>query len=131
LKRYSGERYLKHYRHEAGVLTTLQARKQKNIVGFYGSFTQNGTFNLILQYADGGNLLDFFQRTARPTDPDSIGQFWKSIFPIFQGLHRLHQTKLADESGEYRGYVCPTLSTCFEDASAESFLAQNPPGPQA
>jgi len=72
-------------------------------VGFYGSFTQNGTFNLLLQFADGGTLLDFYQKAAPPREVGDIRQFWKNIFAVMKGLHRVHQSVLSYEDGEYRG----------------------------
>ncbi|KAK0622341.1 hypothetical protein B0T14DRAFT_426565, partial [Immersiella caudata] len=104
LKTYTESRYRHLYTNEARALTTLQQPKNENIVGYYGSFVQNGTFNLLLQFADGGNLLDYYGNTPPPTDPLDVRRFWTSLFSVFKGLHAVH--RIAPSSGdesEYRG----------------------------
>ena len=91
---------------ESKALTTLQQSGSEHIVGYYGSFIQGGVFNLLLQYADGGNLLDYFAVTGPPKEPEDIQRFWKSFVSITQGLHSVHQLRpmSSDDNGEYRGY---------------------------
>jgi len=60
-------------------------------VKFYGSFRQLGSYCLILEYADGGNLGEFFQGQAPPSTPEDVILFWKSLFQVFIGLERIHQ----------------------------------------
>ncbi|KAK3331440.1 hypothetical protein B0H66DRAFT_467908, partial [Apodospora peruviana] len=109
LKSYNHARDERSFKNEIKALTTLQQsrqsqREQWHIVGYYGSFIQNGTFNLILQFANGGNLLDYYRDFEPPKDPAQIRQFWKNLFKVLKGLHTVHQiTPKTDDSGEYRG----------------------------
>jgi serine/threonine protein kinase len=104
LKAYTDSRYRPLYTNEARALTTLQQPKNENIVGYYGSFVQNGTFNLLLQFADGGNLLDYYGNTPPPTDPADVRRFWRSLFSVFKGLHAVHRIAPSiGDAGEYRG----------------------------
>jgi len=89
---------------ELRTLTILQEQTNEHVLRYYGSFRQSGTFNLLLQYADRGNLLDFFQKTRQPQSINEVCQLWKSIFGILQGVHCLHNRSPDDySSAEYRG----------------------------
>ena len=106
LKQYTGERERKMGHRESKALGTLQERGNNNIVGYYGSFAQNDTFNLLLQYVAGGNLWHYLRRVDPPETRDEIRQFWQSLSTIFKGLHCVHQLILnSDDSSEYQGYV--------------------------
>ncbi|KAM7219499.1 hypothetical protein V8F06_005054 [Rhypophila decipiens] len=108
LKSYHGERYRRLFLNDAKALTTLhQKTGNENIVGYYGSFIQNDKFNLLLQFANAGSLLDYYhnpQLASPPTSQEEIRQFWRSLLSVLKGLHQVHQIKpKSDESGEYRG----------------------------
>lgn len=49
----AGEDY---YNHEVRAFKKLRHRKKpaSNVIGFYGSFVRDGTFNVLLEYADKG-----------------------------------------------------------------------------
>ena len=82
----------------------LQDQKNDNIIKYYGSFSQNGTFNLLLEYADGGDLLAFFKENPPPQTPEDTRLFWTGIFDVLKGLHAVHQlTPDNGEPGQYRG----------------------------
>lgn len=67
------------------------------------SFTQNCTFNLILDLINGGNLLEFLQSNPPPTTAEDIWQFWNSFADVFKGLHCVHQLRLEKNLDEIRG----------------------------
>ncbi|KAF3001704.1 hypothetical protein E8E14_000681 [Neopestalotiopsis sp. 37M] len=91
LKTYTGSSGRKLYDNERKALTALQDQPNDHIVGFYGSFTQGDTYNLVFEYVDGGNLLEFFKSTPPPTSPQDKHDFWTSYKGIFEGAHRIHQ----------------------------------------
>lgn len=104
LKQYTVEEEWRTGHNESKALGTLQERGNDHIVRYYGSFTQNNTFNLLLQFVDGGNLLDFFNSKEPPRESDDIQNFWESLFRIFKGLYCVHKLMLnAGDSSEYRG----------------------------
>ncbi|KAM7185597.1 Protein kinase-like domain containing protein [Naviculisporaceae sp. PSN 640] len=107
LKSYQDERYRRLFLNESKALTTLHHKAgNEHIVGYYGSFIQNGKFNLLLQFANAGSLLEYYRNPAvhPPKDPDAICQFWKSLLGILKGLHQVHQIRPKnDDLGEFRG----------------------------
>ncbi|KAH8894516.1 hypothetical protein GQ53DRAFT_857922 [Thozetella sp. PMI_491] len=92
LKQYKNEQNERLYRNESKALTTLQTRRNENIVGYYGSFIQNGTYNLLLEYANGGNLLEFFSNNPHPETPEDVHLFWNGLFGVLKGLHCVHES---------------------------------------
>lgn len=69
-----------------------QDKPHANIIGYYGSFERNGTFNIILEYADRGTLNDFLQETHEPTNSTGIMTFWTQFLGILHGLAHIHGT---------------------------------------
>ena len=62
-----------------------------NIIHFYGSFIQNGTYNVILDFADGGTLEDYFQKVLPPTSGRDIEHFWASLCGVLKALIHIHE----------------------------------------
>jgi len=62
-------------------------------VKLYGSFRQHGSYCLILEYADGGDLGKYFCNIPAPSTPEDVMLFWKSLFQVFWGLDRIHQLR--------------------------------------
>lgn len=67
-----------------------------HVITFYGSFRQHGNYNLILEYADGGNLADFFRSTEPPRGGD-VARFWRSLSDVHKGLDRVHHVMIAGD----------------------------------
>ena len=61
-----------------------------NIIGFYGSFIREGTYNIILEYADYGTLDDYMQQTQPPSSASDRMTFWERFFDIGHGLVTIH-----------------------------------------
>jgi len=59
-------------------------------VGYYGSFVVKDSFNLILEYADKGDLDSYFRKNKQPTAPRDIFRFWKAFFRLIYGLLKIH-----------------------------------------
>ncbi len=82
-----------------------------NIIEYYGSFVKDGTYNLILEYADRGTLDQYMKITDEPTDIGEIMTFWKNFLPIFHGLSHIHGTRgpspNPDELDSLLGYKNP------------------------
>ncbi|KAF4981576.1 hypothetical protein FZEAL_2642 [Fusarium zealandicum] len=84
----------KQYEREKKTFNNLQNHPSDNIIRFHGCYRQElidgtTTYNLILDYVDGGNLEQFFE-TDPPTTPGSILQFWEAFVGALEGLHHLH-----------------------------------------
>lgn len=61
-----------------------------NIIGFYGGFVRGETYNIILEYADLGNLDSYMERTRPPLRPKDKIVFFDRYFDVFNGLVRIH-----------------------------------------
>ena len=60
------------------------------LLGYYGSFFQDGKFVLILEYADHGSLLQFFREDRPPHDADELVAFWLASCRLLVGLQAIH-----------------------------------------
>lgn len=69
----------------------LRLSASENLVTFYGSFKKDGHGFLILEFADAGNLYDYFAGTAAPKTAQDISLFWTSLLKSLLGLDRVHQ----------------------------------------
>lgn len=78
----------------------------KSIIGFYGSYEQNGSYNVLLEYADLGTLEDYLQKTSPPTTGEDIRRFWHALFNVIKALQMIHhvQGNDASDSQVLRGY---------------------------
>ncbi|RYO86107.1 hypothetical protein DL762_004902 [Monosporascus cannonballus] len=74
-----------------------------NIITYHGSFRQNGTYNLILDYADGGSLGDLLGKQVPPSAAEDIEQFWRSLFGVLNGLQSIHQWMEPGDDSPIRG----------------------------
>jgi serine/threonine protein kinase len=75
---------------------TLPSASFAYIVRYLGSFEQNRKFTVILEYAEGGSLLDFFKKNQTPTDKDQLVKFWTNILDLLLGLNCIHEMSKPD-----------------------------------
>jgi hypothetical protein len=81
------------------------------LIGFYGNYVQGNNYNLILEYADQGNLEQYFENTDPPCEEDDIMKFWRGMFGILKALDSIHKSmprRIAGAGGEsivVNGYV--------------------------
>ena len=93
------------HNNEVIAFTYFQNNPSAYIIGFYGSFIQSGRHCLILEHADGGNLLSYLHRTPPPLEPRDRLQFWKSYSGFLKGVYRVHQVTQSVDDGDVRGWV--------------------------
>ena len=92
------------YKTEVDNFRRLRSGKcDPNLLRYYGSFTQNGSYNLILEYADQGTLEDFFERVPPPSRPETIYKFWHGLVEILSALDAIHNVS-HDESVKPRNF---------------------------
>lgn len=100
LKTYTKSSRGNQYQAEVEAFNRLRnARQPHSLIQYFGSYEQDDTFNIILEYANGGTLEDFFQNReiARPRRKEEIFSFWKGLFDILLALQAIHQVKQYDE----------------------------------
>ncbi|RWA06113.1 hypothetical protein EKO27_g8993 [Xylaria grammica] len=87
------------YMNELGYFQLLKkapGKKSENIVEFYCSFRELGPparFNIILEYADGGSLVDLFQQDNPPIITSELVQFWGNLVKLADGLDTVHRAR--------------------------------------
>jgi len=57
---------------------------------FYGSYSQDNISNVILEYADKGNLEQFLRKVDPPTDLEDRKILWRNILKLLMVLMYLH-----------------------------------------
>jgi serine/threonine protein kinase len=62
-----------------------------HIIGFLGSYEQDGLGHIILEYADLGCLDDFFRKIPPPASEEDIITFFTSFFQLVNGLISIHE----------------------------------------
>lgn len=102
LKAYSlqdGEPENEYHRENDAYSLMESSGPSDNVVRFYGSFQQNGTGSLVMEYIQGGNLLEYLREDHYPQTLGDIHDFWFSISGLLKGLAKVHQvTEGASES---------------------------------
>ncbi|KAL9620221.1 MAG: hypothetical protein Q9160_005230 [Pyrenula sp. 1 TL-2023] len=78
------------------------ARPAPNVVGFYGAFMQNGSFNIILQYANIGTLEDYFAAARPPKLGEDILNLWRNLFKLNDALIDIHGLAHTSDAGQPR-----------------------------
>ncbi len=97
LKRYYTSHAKKYYLNEIAAFETLKDSKDAElaIINYHGSFRLDGTFNILLEYADGGTLEDAFQNTNPPVTTAQEAAFWRGMLNICRAIKAVHN--LADK----------------------------------
>ncbi|KAJ4305090.1 hypothetical protein N0V90_000620 [Kalmusia sp. IMI 367209] len=91
--RADGAKIRKYFENEVKAFRRLMppSRRVPNLITFYGSWEHGNIYNVLLEYADQGTLLDFFHTVPPPTRAEDITQFWKRLFDIVQALVSIHE----------------------------------------
>ncbi|KAL8693616.1 MAG: hypothetical protein Q9218_001574 [Villophora microphyllina] len=95
LKTYRTSEARKYFDDERNAFMNLrnENKPHPSIIGYYGSFIRDGTYNIILEYADRGNLNDYMASTHEPTSGSEIMMFWTRFLDIMHGLAQIHGTR--------------------------------------
>lgn len=103
LKTYHNDESEYLYDNERKALTMLMNIPSDNVITYYGSFRQQGTFNLILELADRGSLADLLDKLDPPSTTKDILCFWCSLLSTLHGLRNIHQWMEPDDDNRIRG----------------------------
>lgn len=105
LKTYHGQQHEQHYRHEAQAFARLlhNPTSTEHVVKCHATFKHGETYNLVLEWVPGGDLLQYFESQRPPQTSEEIIDFWESLVRFTVGLHRIHQVILpGDRSDQYQ-----------------------------
>ncbi|KAK0651080.1 hypothetical protein B0T16DRAFT_403139 [Cercophora newfieldiana] len=79
------------FENEVDIYANLSDNDFTHIVRYYGSFVQNDRFTMILEYASGGTLLEYFKNTPHPSTSSERKNFWMAFFELLAALERIHE----------------------------------------
>ncbi|KAH6893037.1 hypothetical protein B0T10DRAFT_457151 [Thelonectria olida] len=88
---------------EREVRTFSSIGSDDNIVKYLGSFEQADRCVVILEYANGGSLLDFFQCQNKPGDFGQTQSFWRALTQLSKGISSLHHIRPAIYNRDHLG----------------------------
>ncbi|KAL9082442.1 MAG: hypothetical protein Q9165_008894 [Trypethelium subeluteriae] len=87
---YSEQFYEKELQSFSFLLDQVRRHRNAGLIGFYGSFRHGSRLNILLEYADGGTLEEYFKQHSPPSRGVEIIDFWESLSGILKGLHAIH-----------------------------------------
>lgn len=96
LKKYDLKDDQKSYETEVEALTMFRNSPSPNLITYHGSFRNESTGYLLLEYADQGNLEEFFSSQEHPQSAKDVEMFWTSLLRTLTGLDRIHQVMTAN-----------------------------------
>ena len=101
MKTYRTPEAAKYFENETNAFIQLRYgdKPPANIIEFYGSFVREGTYNIILEYADRRTLDDYMRDTPEPTSISEISTFWEQLFAVLRGLVQIHGTQRSATDG--------------------------------
>lgn len=75
-------------------------QRAENIVRCFGHYSCTSslgdtTYNLLLEYAARGSLLDYYNSERHPSSEIQRKGFWSSLLPFLCGLEHMHSTAFA------------------------------------
>ena len=120
LKTYKTPNAERYYNNEVDGFRNLNGSggHHPNIIGFYGSFVRNGTFNVLLEYADRGTLAQYFDTVSPPSSGKDILKFWRELSKTLGALTAIQSVQpsnpaTSSTSQTFQGY--PTTFTLHGD----------------
>lgn len=86
------------YKSEYEAFNNLQesSRPCRHIIQCHGAYyyhsRQDGSivYSLVLEHADRGSLLDFYERVPPPQAPGQEVQFWRSLIQFLRAVEKIH-----------------------------------------
>ena len=94
LKTYLGPDAKEQHKAERDAFIRLRHNDKPSpfIIAYYGSFVDENTYNIILEYADRGNLEQFMEAMPPPSTAENMIELWDRLCKISHGLAVLHGT---------------------------------------
>ena len=93
LKTYFTKDAEKYYQNEVEAFNQmmLPVKHEPHIISLFGAYRHGRTYNILLEHADGGNLMDYFEDVTPPSSEEDILQFWSSLFKVVKPIKRIHE----------------------------------------
>lgn len=127
LKTYNTPDAERYYNNEVKGFLDLSNGGAHNasIVGFHGSFVWNGTYNVLLEYADRGTLAQFFDAVQPPSSGEDLLKLWREIFRLLGALAAIHSVQPSDSSASSDSSI---LQGWHQDIKPSNILVKSKKG---
>ncbi|KAM0204923.1 hypothetical protein ACHAPQ_003775 [Fusarium lateritium] len=86
-KEYRKEVFRRSWTQEFNVFVSIDSCE--HIVQYLGSFEQNNRRFIILEYASGGSLLQFFNQDVRPNTPEQRMHYWRGLMGLTKAINKI------------------------------------------
>ncbi|KAK5720388.1 hypothetical protein LTR17_015025 [Elasticomyces elasticus] len=92
LKVYDGPDAQKHHDSEVNAYGKIQTGglHTESLLRYYGTYTYEGMYHVILEYADVGTLEEYFKTVPIPTEGKDIIALWRGVFALADAVFRIH-----------------------------------------
>jgi len=88
---------------ESEAHKALNKLENKHIIKGFAAFAQGGRYHLLLEWANGGSLQDFWKDNPEPQiSRSNVKELLNQLFGLTDALHRMHNTKRARSPGGSR-----------------------------
>lgn len=84
------KRYLTKIDYRQEVKNFSSSKHSESIIRFYGSYTHGSEYNILLEYADKGSLVEYFQKQTPPSRGKDTIKFWDGLFQLIKALKAIH-----------------------------------------
>ena len=88
---------MQYHKEREAFLRTWSPVPSTDIVRYYGAFTHGDSHNLILEFADKGDLEYHFHNARRPRNPEDILKVWKGLRRLLYAVMKLHGADKREE----------------------------------
>lgn len=93
LKTYFTKDAEKYYQNEVEAFNQmmLPVKHEPHIISLFGAYRHGRTYNILLEHADGGNLMDYFESITPPSSEEDVLRFWSSLLKVVEPIKRIHE----------------------------------------
>ncbi|KPI38136.1 uncharacterized protein AB675_1060 [Cyphellophora attinorum] len=97
----------KYFEAEVDAFQKLNNTGEKipNLIGCYGAFKQNGSYHVILEYANVGTLEDYFNKVNPPEEKGDVLKLWTNLFDVNNALVKIHDGGDSNSSASQKGEI--------------------------
>jgi len=67
------------------------------MIGYHGSYVPSGVYNIILEYADGGDLEQMFQKLPQLVNGYDVLEFWNGLLDVISALVAVHDLLIRED----------------------------------
>lgn len=84
-----------------------------HIVKFHGSWEQDGIYNLLLEYVEGGTLDSYFGVVEPPRSKEENLKFWGNLLNPIKILERMHKLPALTPDSPFPSSPSPNMRQLF------------------